>query len=89
MMPLITHFKATSIWRAFFLNSLVGSFVIVLTITIKSSFDRHYNKDEKLYYKTSIKSILFTFIISFLAYFMSFIFMHFLTGFGSGMLAIS
>ena len=45
-MPLINNFRSTNIWKAFVLNSLVASIVIVIGITVKSHFDTYTIKDD-------------------------------------------
>lgn len=43
--PLIHHFRATNIWKAFVLNSIATTLVIFIAMTVKSSFDTYTDKD--------------------------------------------
>ena len=49
-MPLIKNFKSTSLWKAFVLNSVTASIIVVLAISVKDSLDRftnYNNSDER------------------------------------------
>lgn len=88
-MPLIQHFRSTNVWNAFILNSIAASIVIVIGMTVKEHFDTYIvddNNSNKIKRTTNFTSIsltiLFTFLISFLAYTI----MYFVFGFGGGML---
>lgn len=79
-MPLIKHFKSTNVWNAFALNSLASSLTILIAIILKQNFDTYkkkYTPAEGLFL-----TLIFTFITSFLAYAI----LHFVFGFGGGML---
>ena len=56
-MPLINNFRSTNIWKAFVLNSLAASIVIVIGITVKSHFDTYTTDDSKIKRKTNFTSI--------------------------------
>lgn len=43
--PLIHHFRATNIWKAFVLNSIATTLVIFIAMTVKSSLDTYTDKD--------------------------------------------
>lgn len=86
-MPLIKGFKATNIWKAFLLNSLLSSIIIVLAIVIKGRLDNYTDKKGKTVTRTSnFKSISITFGITFVVSFMSYTIMYFLFGFGGAMM---
>jgi hypothetical protein len=81
-MALIENFKATTIWKAFTLNSLVSSITIIFALVLKSKFDKYYGKDD-------IKGLIFTFFITFLVSFGVYTLMHFIVGYGGGQLTIT
>ena len=88
-MPLIKHFKSTSIWKAFILNSISATLIIFVALTVKSQFDEYKDKSDLSQVKVKItsKSIIFTLISTFLASMSAFTLMYLLFGFGSGMLS--
>lgn len=87
-MPLINNFRSTNIWKAFVLNSLVASIVIVIGITVKSHFDTYTIKDDKgkIKRRTNFISISLTILFTFLTSFVAYTIMYFVFGFGGGML---
>lgn len=85
-MPLISHFKATTVWKAFTLNALASAFIVLIGVTAKDKLDRYFLTDGgPVDRHTSIRSIIYTFILTFAAAFLSFTILHFLTGYGGGM----
>lgn len=85
-MPIIHNFKATSVWKAFALNSLASTLVIFIAITVKGKFDNYIDKDNKqIIRQTTWFSIIFTLFFTFLASMCSYIIMYFTFGFGKGM----
>ncbi len=88
-MPLINNFRSTNIWKAFILNSLAASIVIVIGISIKSHFDTYTvkNTDENnIERETNFKSISLTIFFTFAASLLAYTIMYFIFGFGGGML---
>jgi len=88
-MPLINNFRSTSIWKAFILNSLVASIVIVIGITVKDHFDTYTTDDDskgKITRKTNFTSISLTVLFTFLTSFLAYTIMYLVFGFGGGML---
>ena len=85
-MPLINNFRSTNIWKAFVLNSLAASIVIVIGITVKSHFDTYTTDDSKIKRKTNFTSISLTILFTFLTSFLAYTIMYFVFGFGGGML---
>jgi hypothetical protein len=92
---LIKGFKSTTIWKAFFLNSLVAALVIVIAISVKSYLDHWtvinsdydpYDSDYKAKRETSFKSIIVTIIVTFLASMITYVGMYYAVGFGGGMM---
>ena len=93
---LIKGFKSTTIWKAFFLNSLVASLVIVIAISVKSyldhwtvvnsGYDPYDSDDYKAKRETNFKSIIVTVIVTFLASMITYIGMYYAVGFGGGMM---
>jgi hypothetical protein len=87
MTPLIPDFRATTKVKAFALNALASAIVIVLTIQVKSSLDTYFNRDKHLHVvKTSLASLSLTFIVCFIAAFVSYGLMSVVFGYGGGML---
>ena len=46
-MVLIHHFNSTTLWKAFILNALTTSLVILIAIIVKTSLDNSLNVDPK------------------------------------------
>jgi hypothetical protein len=89
MTPLIPGFRATTKLKAFALNALVSAIVIVLTIQVKSSLDAYFGKDKDKHLpvvKTSFMSLSLTFVVCFVAAFVSYGLMFVVFGYGGGML---
>jgi hypothetical protein len=87
-MALYEGFRATNIWKAFTLNSIVAALVIFIALFVKGQFDTY--KDEKghtITHTTNFKSVSLTLIITFGASFLAFTVMHFLFDYGAGQLA--
>lgn len=93
-MVLIKGFKGTTIWKAFFLNSLASSIIIVFAITINQFLgkfiieDDDYIDSHKRIYKNKINfiNIVITFFITFFITFISYTFLYYLFGFGGSFL---
>ncbi len=91
-MPIIKNFRATNVWKAFILNSMLTSIVILVSITSKQYLDNYIDLDDddnKVIHKTSFKSLIITLILTFIVSMISYIIMYFTFGFGGGMLAAS
>lgn len=92
-MPIIKNFRATNVWKAFILNSMLTSIVILVSITSKQYLDNYIDVDDddnnKVIHKTSFKSLIITLILTFIVSMVSYIIMYFTFGFGGGMLAAS
>jgi len=92
-MPLISGFKSTNIWKAFILNSIASSLVIIIALTVKSNFDtisnnKDINKDtnDDVKQQTNFKSIILTIVATFISSMIAYSTMYFLFGYGGGML---
>ena len=90
--PLIHHFTASTIWKAFVLNSIAASLVILIALTTKSTFDsydqEHDDDGKKIPVSgTNIMSIVVTLIATFVASMVAYTAMFVLFGFGGGMIA--
>lgn len=88
-MPLISGFRSTNVWKAFILNSIASSLVIIIALTVKSNFDtfsnnKDINKDVKQ--RTNFKSIMLTIVATFISSMIAYSTMYFLFGYGGGML---
>lgn len=89
-MPLIKGFKSTSIWKAFILNSLASSLIILLAISIKDHLDSFTDdKGRLIHRKTTPRNLLLTFIVTFIATLGAYILLYFLFGYGGGFLVNS
>tara|TARA_Y100000389_G_scaffold197848_1_gene233235 strand:- start:596 stop:871 length:276 start_codon:yes stop_codon:yes gene_type:complete len=88
-MPLISGFRSTNIWKAFILNSISSSLVIIIALTVKSKFDTFSNKykdTNNVKQQTNLKSILLTIIATFISSMIAYSSMYFIFGYGGGML---
>ena len=45
--PLIKHFRSSSIWKAFILNSIAASLIIFMALITKKEFDKTVTSNEK------------------------------------------
>ena len=88
-MALIKHFRSTTIWKAFLLNSLAATLVIFLAMTIKASLDTYTNKNDEhaVKQKSNVKSVVFTLLGTFAASMLAYGGMYLIFGYGGGMLA--
>lgn len=85
-MPLFHNFRATNVWKAFTLNSMVSALVILIAITTKDKLDNYVDKNNKQIYRyTTVSSIFFTLLFTFMASYIAYTIMHFVFGYGSGM----
>lgn len=89
-MVLIHHFNSTTLWKAFVLNSLTTSLVILIAILVKTRLDNDLNVHpnspvEKLSFNWY--SIIVTLLITFGTSLIAYLIMYILFGFGAGMLA--
>ena len=90
-MVLIHHFHSTSLWKAFVLNSLITSLVILIALTLKSTLDNYVKVDEDtvIKRKTSLYSLTVTLLVTFGNTLSAYLIMYVIFGFGGGMLAQS
>jgi hypothetical protein len=92
-MPLIRNFRATDVWKAFILNSLLTSVIILVSITSKQYLDNFIEDDNdtnttsKNIRKTSIPNILISFVLTFIISMLSYTIMYYTFGFGGGMVS--
>ena len=86
-MPLIKGMESTSIWKAFFLNALASTLIIFIAVTVKERFDTFKDKkNEEIIRTTSLKSIGFTLLATFVATMIAYTMMYIIFGYGGGML---
>ena len=79
---LISGFKATSIWKAFFLNSLILAIVAVGAVESKAYVEKlGWSEDQD-----EVVKALGTFLITFFVGLFSYLLMYYMFGFGGGML---
>ena len=76
--PILRHFKADDVWKAFVLNSMSASLVIFVAIYTKKEFDT-----SKI--GSPIISTIFTLLSTFIISMVSFALMYVVFGFGIGM----
>jgi hypothetical protein len=87
-MPIFKGLRSTTIWKAFLLNSIASSLIIVIAITIKNRFDIYKDiNGDKIKESTSAKSLLITIFVTFAASYTSYVVLYLLFGFGGGMLS--
>jgi len=97
--PIIQHFTASTIWKAFVLNAIAASLVIFIALTTKKQFDTfHYRNDDDDDYiidvtekmivqRTNFISIFLTLTSTFVTSMVAYTIMYVLFGFGGGLLA--
>ena len=91
-MVLVKGFKATTIWKAFLIYSIVSSITIVLALVIKGRLDTFKgtkDSDKEIKQTTNWLSILLTLLGAFVASFATFAFMYFVFGFGKGLVVVA
>jgi len=87
-MPIFKGLRSTTIWKAFLLNSIASSLIIVIAITIKNRFDIYKDiNGDKIKQSTSAKSLLITIFVTFVASYASYVVLYLLFGYGGGMLS--
>ena len=91
-MPLIKNVRATDVWKAFILNSLLTSIIILVSITSKQYLDNFIEDDDttitgKNVRKTSVPNIIISFVLTFIISMISYTIMYYTFGFGGGMVA--
>lgn len=78
MTPLFNDLKATTIFKAFILNSIVSSLSIITALYVNKAFDRYYNHTGK--------NIIITMILTFITSFLTYTIMYFIFGYGQAMI---
>jgi len=87
-MALFEGFRATNVWKAFTLNSIVAALVIFIAMYVKGKLDTYTDKKgHTVTRNTNATSIIVTLVSTFAASFLAFTFMHFIFDYGSGQLA--
>ena len=89
-MVLIHHFKSTTLWKAFILNALTTSLVILIAIIVKRRLDEDLNVNpNQPVQKSSFNwySITVTMLITIGTSLIAYLMMYVVFGFGGGMLA--
>ncbi len=97
--PLIQHFRSSTIWKAFVLNSIAATLIIFIAITTHNTFNNYFidheddttnddNKTTKVISKTNLLSILFTLTSTFMISMVAYTILYVLFGFGGGMIII-
>jgi ABC-type spermidine/putrescine transport system permease subunit I len=87
-MTLIKGMKSTSIFKAFFLNSIASTLIIFIAITVKERFDTFKDKkNNKIVRSSSFKSIGLTILVTFISTMIAYTTMYIIFGYGGGLLA--
>jgi hypothetical protein len=87
-MPLIKGFESTTYWKAFILNALATTIAIFVAVFVKSKLGSLVDKNGNPIRDVSSPTSLFiTLLSTFFAALGSYILLHFIFGFGGGMLA--
>lgn len=85
----IVNFQATTIWKAFILNSIASTLIIFVAMSIKDRFDKFYDqKGNVVTRSTSVKSVIATLLVTFLSCMIAYTTLYLIFGFGRGMLAV-
>ena len=85
--PLIKNFKSTTVWKAFALNSFASALVIIVSLVTKDALDKTTAPDgTEITREQPWYSIVVTACVAFVASYTAFTALHFLTGYGGGML---
>ena len=94
--PVFHHFKSSSIGKAFVLNAIAGSLIIVIALVTKSVYDKFFEdehrnaknrgEDYDLSDSTDVISIIITLMTTFMASLIAYTALYVLFGFGGGML---
>ena len=88
---LVKGFQATTIWKAFILNSIASTLVIFIAISIKDHFDNYSSETKGTEFvtrRTNVKSVILTLSVTFLSSMTAYILLYILFGFGRGMMAV-
>lgn len=86
-MPLI-DFRGTTLWKAFLLNALATSMIVVVAFIVKKRMESFVDeKGNKITHILTTTHLFYTFLVTFLAAIISYVGLFFLFGFGGGMLA--
>ena len=80
-MPLINGLRSTTVWKAFLLNAISSTLIVIAAIATKSALDKAFKTT------AGVATMLLTALSTFVAAYASYTVMHVLFGFGSGMLA--
>jgi hypothetical protein len=78
-MVLVKNFRATTVHKAFALNAVATTFIVIISFLAKDLMDRNYKE-------ISFKNYSVIIISTFVACLSSFYFMHLVFGYGGGML---
>lgn len=82
-MAIIKGFRSTNVWRAFILNGIATSIAVIVGIFLKDFWDRKNNKKHR---RISTRQMVITLASTFAAVFVAYSVLHFIFGFGGGML---
>jgi len=82
-MAIIKGFRSTDVWKAFILNGVATSIAVIVAIFLKDFWDK---KNNAKHIRISSRQMLITVASTFAAVFLAYTALHFLFGFGDGML---
>ena len=89
-MTLIKGFRATNVWNAFILSSIVSAFSVTIALLLEYTMDDYVDKHGNrldIKRKNSSGTIILTFITTFIASFLAYMLLYYVFGMGCGMLA--
>ena len=86
MLPLV-EFKGTTIFKAFFLNALTSSLIIVLAIEVNAHIRKRTDEDEDETKINNHVNVLMVLGVTFITTFVAYMVMFMLFGFGEGLMA--
>lgn len=86
----VYDFESTTVWRAFFLNSLATTIAIAAAMLIKKHVSKYVDKNgNDIRDVTTRCDMAITILVTFIASFASYALLHVLFNFGGGMLVNS
>jgi uncharacterized membrane protein len=97
--PIFHHFKSSSIWKAFLLNAIAASLIIMIALVTKSAYDKYFKDEEARKTQSrgedpmqnnsqslNVVSILITLMTTFMASMLAYTLLYVLVGFGGAMI---
>ena len=87
-MPLIKNFQSTTIWKAFLLNAIATTVIVLAALIIKDHLQRYVDVFGREVTGTqNIRELAITLGVTFASAIITYTFLYYIFGFGQGMLA--